>query len=348
MSMNKMFSIIIPVYNGAGVVERALDSIYSQGLLQEELEVICVDDCSPTMETYEALNNYMYAGRHPENLLVIRHEVNKRQGGARNTALQYATGKWILYLDHDDMFVAGALLQLRDIIQSQDDCDIVMFDFCRGYFEESSKTKIRITDAHIYANSGLKSEEISGFDFMQKYPTPWSPWCYAYKRAFLLETQLRFVEGARFEDTDYTIHATLLANRIKFIPIDLYIYIYNVQSTTSIGKDVGKVEDLMKLSSRLGHIVSDYWSQDINVGRFVLKHFEYQYREQLKRSLWRISYADICRLIKENPPCEYCNDKTIQIVSHYPWLYALISQIARPFLLALLWMRTKMLRTNKS
>ena len=81
MSMNKMFSIIIPVYNGAGVVERALDTIYSQGLLQEELEVICVDDCSPTMETYEALNNYMYAGRHPENLLVVRHEVNKRQGG---------------------------------------------------------------------------------------------------------------------------------------------------------------------------------------------------------------------------------------------------------------------------
>lgn len=79
--MNKTFSFIIPVYNGAGVVEHALDSIYSQGLSLEDFEVICVDDCSPTLDTYNALNNYVYHDVHPNNLHVIRHTVNKRQGG---------------------------------------------------------------------------------------------------------------------------------------------------------------------------------------------------------------------------------------------------------------------------
>ena len=129
--MDRIFSIIIPVYNGVGVVERALDSIYSQGLLQEEFEVICVDDCSPTMQTYEALNNYMYAGRHPENLLVIRHEINKRQGGARNTGFEYASGKWIMYLDHDDVYVEGSLFKLKMAIEKYAQCDVIMFDYKR-------------------------------------------------------------------------------------------------------------------------------------------------------------------------------------------------------------------------
>jgi glycosyltransferase involved in cell wall biosynthesis len=94
--MNKTFSFIIPVYNGAGVIECALDSIYSQGLQLEDFEVICVDDCSSTEETFNTLINYKYNGVHPSNLIVLRHTVNKRQGGARNTGLKHAQGKWVL------------------------------------------------------------------------------------------------------------------------------------------------------------------------------------------------------------------------------------------------------------
>lgn len=78
MKVSKTFSIIIPVYNGQDIVGRALDSIYSQGLAEESFQVICVDDSSPTMETFDVLNNYKYNGTHPSNLLVLRHELNRR------------------------------------------------------------------------------------------------------------------------------------------------------------------------------------------------------------------------------------------------------------------------------
>ena len=125
----KTFYIIIPVYNGHDVIERALDSVYSQGLASEDFEVICVDDCSPTMETWDALNNYTYNEVHPENLKLLRHEVNKRQGAARNTALRHAEGEWILYLDADDYFVGNSLGLLKEKLTNFPNCDCLAFDY---------------------------------------------------------------------------------------------------------------------------------------------------------------------------------------------------------------------------
>ena len=73
-------SIILPVYNVAAFIPRALDSIYSQGMKEDDFEVICVDDCSPD-NSYEVMTNYLYEGRHPENLIILRHSVNKCIGG---------------------------------------------------------------------------------------------------------------------------------------------------------------------------------------------------------------------------------------------------------------------------
>ena len=52
-------SIIIPVYNAAGMVGRTLDSIYSQGLDNKDFEVICVDDCS-TDNSVEVMEAYAH------------------------------------------------------------------------------------------------------------------------------------------------------------------------------------------------------------------------------------------------------------------------------------------------
>ena len=173
----KQISIIIPVYNGHNVIGRALDSIYSQGISEDKFEVICVDDCSPTMDTFDALNNYTYDGIHPSNLKVFRHKINKRQGGARNTALAHAEGEWILYLDQDDCFVEFSLRELTEALKANSTCDIVMFDYCLVN-TALGKTSI---NRQIYSKQGFVSSVTKGRDFILKYPIPWTPWCYAYK-----------------------------------------------------------------------------------------------------------------------------------------------------------------------
>lgn len=92
--MGVFFSIIIPVYNGEQYIKNCLDSIYRQGLGDDVFEVICVNDCS-TDNTAQVISEY---GKFHQNLRLINHETNRRQGGARNTAVKVAKGKYILII----------------------------------------------------------------------------------------------------------------------------------------------------------------------------------------------------------------------------------------------------------
>lgn len=96
------FSIIIPVYNGLSHdLPICLESIWKQPLSPSLYEVICVDDCS-TDDTCEWLDEE--ATKH-SNLRIIKHTVNKRQGGGRNTGMKAAHGRYIIFIDQDDYFM---------------------------------------------------------------------------------------------------------------------------------------------------------------------------------------------------------------------------------------------------
>lgn len=109
------FSIIIPVYNGLSHdLPICLESIWNQPLSASLYEVICVDDCS-TDDTREWLDEE--ATKH-SNLRIIKHTVNKRQGGGRNTGMKAAHGRYIIFIDQDDYFHAGSIAKVYDHLQS--------------------------------------------------------------------------------------------------------------------------------------------------------------------------------------------------------------------------------------
>ena len=96
MSSNIELSIIVPCYNAEKYINRCLDSLVNQQL--SCYEVICVNDAS-TDNTLECLKEY--SKNHPI-IRIINHEKNKRQGGARNTGIRNAKGKYIGFVDIDD------------------------------------------------------------------------------------------------------------------------------------------------------------------------------------------------------------------------------------------------------
>ena len=70
--MGVFFSIIIPVYNGEQYIKNCLDSIYRQGLEDDDFEVICVNDCSID-NTAQVISEY---GKFYQNIRLINHETN--------------------------------------------------------------------------------------------------------------------------------------------------------------------------------------------------------------------------------------------------------------------------------
>ncbi len=100
------FSVIIPAYNRAAMLERALSSVFSQDF--SDYELIVVDDGS-TDGTPEMLTMYR------DDITIIRQQ-NRGVSAARNAGLRHARAPWILFLDSDDEYLPGKFSAHREFI----------------------------------------------------------------------------------------------------------------------------------------------------------------------------------------------------------------------------------------
>lgn len=94
-------SVVVPVYNGAKTLVRALDSIASQNY--DRCEVIVVDDGS-TDDTLKVASGYDKI-----DIRIVRHDVNRGLGAALNTGIRAASHDLVALLDADDEWLAGKL-----------------------------------------------------------------------------------------------------------------------------------------------------------------------------------------------------------------------------------------------
>ena len=107
-------SVIIPVYNAADTVKRALDSVTTQTL--QELEIIAYNDCS-TDHSREVLARF---AERETRLRVVQGDINRGAAFARNRAIRLARGRWIALLDADDWYAPQRLETLVDLAEAAD------------------------------------------------------------------------------------------------------------------------------------------------------------------------------------------------------------------------------------
>lgn len=99
--MNELVSVIMPSYNTAKFIKETVESVLSQ--TYQNFEIIIVDDCS-TDNTDEVV-----AGIEDERIKYIKNEKNSGAAISRNRALREAKGKWIAFLDSDDVWLPEKL-----------------------------------------------------------------------------------------------------------------------------------------------------------------------------------------------------------------------------------------------
>lgn len=286
-----ILSIIIPIYNGALDICRCLDSIYSQELPYCEFEVICVDDCSSDNSVF-SVKQYEYQHKHPPNLILIKHQVNKRAGGARNTGIRRARGKWILFIDHDDFFIKDSLKNILTLAENNQQTDFLMFDFVSGNGKDS------ITEGHYM---GLNERLMTGEEFVLSQPVPWTSWCYIYKRERIKKSNLFFAENVRFEDADFVLKYTVESHIARFVPVKVVYHVMHPFQTTMIGSDKGKIDDFVKMSLRIGVVAKHAESQiSIKAGIAIMKHCIFANRRALLQYLWRLPCKEIVTILHDN------------------------------------------------
>lgn len=316
--MGLLFSIIIPVYNGERCIIKCLNSIYNQGLKKEDFEVICVNDAS-TDNTAKVISEYQ---KSHDNLKLINHEKNRRQGAARNTGVKAAKGEYILYIDADDTFVLNALPSLKKELEKNEGLDILKFDYV-SIEGDKRKEYVALSDSQ---------EIMSGREFVKSNGLPWVPWLCTYRRSFLIENNLFFEENVLFEDADYVMDCIRHALSIKYAPIIIYVYeIYKTQ-TSQINGDIKKIVGLFELNKRIKLLSQDERKFDINVSKIINNHYEFRCKVIILRYWWRLSYKDRKSLLMEYKPILPCNDKLVSFIGTYPRLFLFISIIVKPIL----------------
>ena len=107
--MNPKVTVIIPTYNRATLLRRAIQSVLTQTLT--DFEVVVVDDAS-TDDTPQAVAEIGDSRARP-----IRHHTNKGVSAARNTGIANARGEYIPLLDDDDELAPNALDGLVSLLQ---------------------------------------------------------------------------------------------------------------------------------------------------------------------------------------------------------------------------------------
>jgi glycosyltransferase involved in cell wall biosynthesis len=109
-----LVSVVIPTYNDADVLPRALSSVLEQSYTQTE--IIVVDDCSPdnTSKIVQSFDD--------DRISYIKHSKNMGGSAARNTGIQASSGEFIGFLDSDDRWLGSKLSsQLRELEQRSDE-----------------------------------------------------------------------------------------------------------------------------------------------------------------------------------------------------------------------------------
>lgn len=111
--MNELVSIITPTYNSETFISDAIKSVQSQTYL--DWEMIIVDDCSKD-KTVEIIQGFM---EDDHRIQLIKLDKNSGAGIARNTALNKAKGRYIAFLDSDDLWKTEKLSKQIEFMKTQ-------------------------------------------------------------------------------------------------------------------------------------------------------------------------------------------------------------------------------------
>ncbi|MEG1313268.1 MAG: glycosyltransferase family 2 protein [Bacilli bacterium] len=155
---NQIVSVIIPVYNAEKYVEQTILSAINQSYL--EIEIIVIDDCSKdnSKKIIEKI-----ATRH-SNIVYHLQNVNQGVAVARNRALQLAQGRYVAFLDSDDLWnkykISIQIKQLNTFNASFSYTAIEMIDDKGNNLKGKRKIKSTITYKELLKNTMIATSSV--------------------------------------------------------------------------------------------------------------------------------------------------------------------------------------------
>lgn len=247
----KRLSIIIPVYNVEEYLKRCIDSVLDQKL--NDKEIILVNDGSND-KSPEICDEYMR--RYP-NIIRVIHKENAGLSAARNSGIDLARGKYIVFIDSDDFILPNTLEKIVEMGEKYNS-EIIAAEGVR-YFSDG-----RISPKSKFAT---KIGEYTGVEFikinLKKGDISFCAPFYIYKKSYLIDNNYKFKEGLLHEDELWTPIVLLNANKVFFCGIVFYYHFFRVESITQSKNKEKNAKDIIKICLELSEKYNEYKKDDV-------------------------------------------------------------------------------------
>ncbi|MFC6882498.1 glycosyltransferase [Actinomadura sp. J1-007] len=254
-------SVVVIAYNDERRLPRAVGSALGQSL--GGVEVVVVDDASTdgTGDVAERL-----AAEHPGRVRAERLPVNSGGcGRPRNVGVERSSGRYVMFLDSDDLLDRHACLNLLSAAE-ETGADLVSGLCARVHLDRGSG-RVRPWYPWLYERRAVYGSLRDNPDML--YDTLSTN--KAYRRGFLEGRGLRFVERLHYEDLLFTAEAYLAADRTAVIPHRVYNWLVErregAQSISNRRAELANFADRLEIHRRIDGLFAERGAGELKLAK---------------------------------------------------------------------------------
>lgn len=229
-------TIIMPVHNSMRYLGEALSSIDLQTMDKKNIQVIAVDDAS-TDASREFLQSF--ASQFEGEIKLIFREENGRQGAARNDALSYVRGKYMIFLDSDDVLTKDTCEVLYQLAE-QNHLDLIQCAHVN--FIDAEHTE-KVEAGELMGLLDLSDPELKK-EFLVRQIVNTGHWNKFYRSRLVAETGSTFAEGVMYEEPKFVYPILLEVKRVAVV--DFVTHYVRIHADSTMQSNWGEENLLMQ------------------------------------------------------------------------------------------------------
>ena len=232
---------------------------------QGSIECLIVDDCS-TDKGMDVVKKAVSAYLGPIVFKILHHEHNRGLSAARNTGMDAATGDYLFFLDSDDEISADCIERLAATLKE------MHYDLIVG----SVRT---VGNESLHRGLSLKLDDgvvLCGKEIENSYHDKWKMIAVnkLYRKGFIQQQDIRFKEGLVHEDELWSLQVACLAQSLRAVNKDTYIYYVREGSiTTDADVDARRCSMLKVIVAEIGKFLEERHIFSQRAYQLMLKFF---------------------------------------------------------------------------
>lgn len=245
-------SVIIPVYKVEKYLEECINSVLEQ-VEAPRYEIICIDDGSPD-NSGKICEDY---SKKYCNIITV-HKKNGGLSSARNLGVDYASGKYIYFLDSDDKLRSDALKTIFHLMELHN-LDVLCFDAIT-FYDSQELERSNSSYKNYYCNRIDYHEVTTGQEILKKftsnntYRTPVQ--LMAINHNYYKTKGLKFYYGILHEDNLFSFECLNRANKVMYVNKGLYYRRIRAGSIMTTKKTIGNYRGYIRCIIEMQHQIN--------------------------------------------------------------------------------------------